>query len=193
MDYHRGRDGFAAPGIVDLKRRHYLEAESEFGPVERTIIAEMGGLLRDLESASRRLQRWIPKLHGLDEPGSSTTLHSVTLERPEEEQVDVPSKDVRIEVPEASVDDLLDFQEQLSQIPGVSITLIQGLRKGGVSFLVRLDSENEDPYEDGSSLESQPRVVCMFCGKVISDGTAGVSHGLCPDCARAFLKGETPR
>ena len=91
----------------------------------------------------------------------------------EEEQVDVPSKDVRIEVPEASVDDLLDFQEQLSQIPGVSITLIQGLRKGGVSFLVRLDSENEDPYEDGSSLESQPRVVCMFCGKAISDGNRG--------------------
>ena len=170
-----------------------MAAEVELGPVELAILAAMDELLRDLESSSRRLESWIPKLQSLDEPEPATKRQATARAWPVAEDVDAAPNDVRIEVAKASVDDLLDFQEQLSQISGVSNIVIEGLCEGGVSLLVQLESKNGDFDGEESLLESQPRVVCVLCGKVISEGTAEVSHGLCPGCTRAFLKGETPR
>ena len=45
------------------------------------------------------------------------------------------------------------------------------------------------------------RVVCAWCGDVMSDGTGPVSHGICPGCStrverafyRSLLKKRRPR
>ena len=40
-------------------------------------------------------------------------------------------------------------------------------------------------------------VFCAWCGKALGtkdgEGVAGVSHGICPDCARRFLDELEPR
>ena len=36
------------------------------------------------------------------------------------------------------------------------------------------------------------KTVCMCCEKTIKDGAGEVSHGICPECAVAWLRGDLP-
>jgi hypothetical protein len=56
-------------------------------------------------------------------------------------------------------------------------------RDGGPCNCERLTALADDP--------PAARVVCAWCGAVLSDGAEPVSHGICPGCEERY-KGEEP-
>lgn len=71
------------------------------------------------------------------------------------------------------VETLLEFQERLSEIPGVLKVTVAGLKDGRSTFLVELAEEAQ-------------LVVCTSCGKTLVEGRPPASHGLCEDCRGSY-------
>lgn len=79
-----------------------------------------------------------------------------------------------LEAQSSEVGTLLEFQERLSELPGVLKVTIAGAKSGKSTFIVELAPES-------------PRlVVCTSCGKTLVDGPGPASHGLCENCRVAF-------
>jgi hypothetical protein len=74
---------------------------------------------------------------------------------------------------------LLEFQERLSELDGVSRVTIAGSAGGRTSFLVELSPE----------VPSEVQVECSVCGRVIVAGRQPPSHGLCDSCRETFGAG----
>lgn len=74
-----------------------------------------------------------------------------------------------LETATGDVETLLEFQERLSEIPGVMKVTVAGLKDGRSTFLVELAEETQ-------------LVVCTSCGKTLVEGRPPASHGLCEDC-----------
>ncbi len=79
-----------------------------------------------------------------------------------------------LEAQSSDVDTLLDFQERLSELPGVLKVTVAGAKSGKSTFIVEL------------APESPALVVCTNCGKTLVEGPPPASHGLCEDCRSAF-------
>ena len=170
-----------------------LDDESTYGPMERAVIAHIGAFIGDLEATSQRIDSALPALRDLQSAAGPLRLYAAPPGVAEVEDVADRPESVRIEVDETSLDTLLDFQEQLSNIPGIAGVAVTPTERGGLTLHVRLEGGGQPEHEDEISDESMPAVLCVTCGKVISEGTRPPSHGLCPDCTVAFLRGETPR
>lgn len=98
----------------------------------------------------------------------------------------------RIQVRHASIEDLLDFQEQLARLPGVAGVSISAMGEGGAALVVEMRGGEQPPAERERN-EAAPTVVCTVCGRTIAEGGEQVSHGLCSDCTGSFLRGEVAR
>ena len=99
---------------------------------------------------------------------------------------ELPTTTVTLEVSFSDDGTLLDFQDHLMELEGVRRVSVIGAKDNVASILVELEpaSSPETPLEVGA-----PTVVCVRCGRMLSAGTAEISHGLCPDCTRDFLRG----
>jgi hypothetical protein len=85
---------------------------------------------------------------------------------------------VDIEVTAADEVTILEFEEQLAELPGVTRVSLKSYAQGKAILSVELQSAL--PATDGDPPLS---VVCAWCGKLLTVGEARVSHGLCADCA----------
>lgn len=74
-----------------------------------------------------------------------------------------------LETHSRDLETLLDFQEHLSEIPGVLKVTVTGTKEGHSTFLIELEQEIQS-------------VVCANCGKTLTSGKLPPSHGLCDDC-----------
>lgn len=79
-----------------------------------------------------------------------------------------------LQVESSEIDELMDFQERLSELPGVLKVVLTGTREGTTGFLVELEQED------------QQMVVCANCGRTLVEGRPPASHGLCEDCRAKF-------
>jgi len=134
----------------------------------------------ELAKRYRRLETFAGDLAAMleakaSEAGASDESTPDLLERPDAPEPGRPQV-ARIETPSADLPSLLNFQEQLAELQGVTKVTITGSGSRGTVFLVELD--------DGA--HSQNRVVCSQCGKTLNDGPEPVSHGLCEDCRALF-------
>jgi hypothetical protein len=145
-------------------------------------------LIRECEASLQALEQSLPVLRDarrrLGEPQET---------QPIEESPGQPVHDVaRIQVRHASIEDLLDFQEQLARLPGVAGVSISAMGEGGAALVVEMRGGEPIPRErDGD--DAAPTVVCTVCGRTIAQGSDQVSHGLCSDCTSSFLRGEIAR
>jgi hypothetical protein len=73
---------------------------------------------------------------------------------------------------------ILEFEEQLSELPGVRRVALKSYANGKATLSVELQ-----PVVPASEPESAVSVVCAWCGKLLTVGDSRVSHGLCHDCA----------
>jgi hypothetical protein len=79
-----------------------------------------------------------------------------------------------LEAQSSEVDTLLEFQERLSELPGVLKVTIAGAKSGKSSFIVELAEERAQ------------LVICTNCGKTLVEGLPPASHGLCEECRAGF-------
>ncbi len=73
---------------------------------------------------------------------------------------------------------ILEFEEQISEIPGVMRVSLKSYAQGKATLAVELQ-----PVVRPSDGDSAVSVVCAWCGKVLTVGDSRISHGLCPECA----------
>ena len=101
----------------------------------------------------------------------------------------------RVRVEHASVDELLDFQEQLARLPGVTGVSISAMGDDGASLIVEMQPDGPDATNGEAEAHEGdgPTVLCAVCGRVISKGGDLISHGLCPGCTESFMRGEVLR
>ncbi len=93
---------------------------------------------------------------------------SAPTDRPDAPPVARPAV-ATLQAASGDVETLLEFQERLSEIPGVMKVTVAGLKDGRSTFLVELAEEAQ-------------LVVCTSCGKTLVEGRPPASHGLCEDC-----------
>ena len=106
--------------------------------------------------------------------GAISALEAQLHARQKNKPMEPPTGIATLEAQGSAIDTLLEFQERLSELPGVLKVVIAGTKSGRSSFLVELASE-------------APRlVVCSSCGKVLTQGVPPASHGLCEDCRADF-------
>lgn len=157
----------------------------------------LGEIIADFETASRRLDTLLPQLR-LMALGEMEILRGAETRPPtqdealgweEQPSADGEHREVELRVEEGTVDQLLQLQEQLSRIPGISGITVTGVGEGRAGLLVHLGAR--DPVPSGA--DEGPTIVCVMCGRTINVGSAAISHGLCPSCTTSYLKGEAPR
>ncbi|MGH7752881.1 MAG: hypothetical protein ACREN5_08705 [Gemmatimonadales bacterium] len=86
-----------------------------------------------------------------------------------------------------SADDLervLNFQEALALVEGVTNITLIGAPEGRAHLVVELGEVAKAAVD--------PTIVCAWCGRLIAEGGAQVSHGLCPDCAARVFEQRPP-
>jgi hypothetical protein len=76
---------------------------------------------------------------------------------------------------------LLAFEQQLSALEGVASVTVAGSTANECTLLVELLGDASAGYAPAA-----PTIVCTNCGRVLFEGSAEISHGLCPDCLREF-------
>ena len=76
---------------------------------------------------------------------------------------------------------LLAFEQQLSALEGVASVTVAGSTANECTLLVELLDDG-----NGGPAPRAPTIVCTHCGRVLFEGNAEISHGLCPDCLREF-------
>lgn len=101
-------------------------------------------------------------------------LEGVVLAEPELELGARSSVIAALEAQSSDVDTLLEFQERLSELPGVLKVTIAGAKSGKSSFIVELADERSQ------------LVICTNCGKTLVEGSPPASHGLCEECRAGF-------
>jgi hypothetical protein len=163
------------------------------------IAGRMERLIDECEAGLEALEQSLPSLRDARDRvsltsrtrgarGSELPLSHV---RPATEERNV----ARVQVDHATIDELLDFQEQLARIPGVTSVSISAMGDAGASLVVEI--EPSSPGAPSHAVESEtrdaPTVLCAVCGRVISKGSDLVSHGLCPNCTGSFMRGEVAR
>ena len=149
--------------------RHQLEPTVD--PLIESVLQPMRELLSRYVRLSSTVSSAIATLEGaLDAPPTGGSRQFA--ERPAESIAS-------LELESSDVDALLEFQERLSEIPGVMKVTVAGAREGRSRFLIEL------------AAESPTLVLCANCGKTLSEGPPPASHGLCEDC-RANFGGPAP-
>jgi hypothetical protein len=86
---------------------------------------------------------------------------------------------------------LVDFVDDVAALPGVRSIATVGKDANQVTVLVDLRSSPTETGDGGAPLPddaSNPTVICSVCGRILAAGGGDVSHGLCPECTREFLR-----
>ena len=137
-------------------------------PLVEAILDPMRELLDRYELASSRLEVVKASLRAqLEQPSPPDAMR-------EPEVSDAPRARVaNLQTDSSDVSQLLEFQERLSEIPGVMKVTIAGAKEGRSTFLIELAEEPQ-------------RVECTNCGKVLVFGKPPASHGLCDDCRGSY-------
>lgn len=134
-------------------------------PMVEAILDPMRELLGRYRAASERLAEAMAALEvGLS--GGHGPVGPVNRSEP-------PSTRTRLETQPSDVGTLLDFQERLSEIPGVLKVTVAGTAEQGSTFLIELAPEPQ-------------LTVCTSCGKTLVEGHPPASHGLCDGCRAVY-------
>jgi hypothetical protein len=130
--------------------------------------------MRELLNRYRRVSAAVARaMHVLESELSSDDAKNTEMTDPPRPQV------ASLEAQSSDVATLLDFQERLSELPGVLKVTIAGAKSGKSTFIVEL------------APETSGLVVCTNCGKTLVEGPPPASHGLCEECRSTF--GTRPR
>ena len=137
-----------------------LEAPAD--PLIESVLQPMRDLLRRYQRASKVVEHAIEALQG--------QIEGRRADNPEHFAPQIAS----LEAESSDVDALLEFQERLSEVPGVLRVTVAGAKSGTSTFIVEL------------APESARLVVCTNCAKILSEGPPPASHGLCEECRAVF-------
>jgi hypothetical protein len=86
---------------------------------------------------------------------------------------------------------LIDFVQEVAHLPRVLSAVTIGKNANQVTVLVDLRSSRTETGDGGEPLPADatnPTVICSVCGRILAAGGGDVSHGVCPECAREFLR-----
>lgn len=153
-----------------------------------SLAAGLDDLRTEYEAALPAIHRVVGELHSLRSglaPGVAAT--SAPAGAPLEHG---PAPEPRpnfaeIEVRDSGISELLALQELLANVPGISRVSLTGMTDGRARMLVELSDNIAVPEtaDDGGA----PTLICAFCSRVLAEGGAGISHGLCEKCAGPFV------
>ena len=87
----------------------------------------------------------------------------------------------RLQVHFPNQEALLLFEQRVSALDGVASVTVAGSTPTESTLLVELFGPGGP-----ASPATAPTIVCTNCGRVLFEGSAEISHGLCPDCLREF-------
>lgn len=170
-------DALVAP-LTKLRQDYSLMAE-----VAARLATQLDAIHPQLPSAARGL-----KPQAAEHPA----------ERPPSDAFgDRAARPTQVDVEGADFENLLNLQEQLSNLERVLRVSVTRLEHGRATLLVEMapDSGPEQPREAFASDDTppeEPTVLCAWCGKLISAGSSAISHGLCPECAGPFVRQRQP-
>lgn len=100
----------------------------------------------------------------------------------------------RLEVDFDDADALIEFVQEVAALPSVLSAVTVGKNGNQVTVLVDLRSSRGETGDGGQPLAddaSNPTVICSVCGRILAAGGGDVSHGVCPECTREFLRFKT--